>query len=387
VLKDYDIYDRTRLTLHCVVSLQSPLSHIGEVSGNVSNLKTLKLIDFEGNPRSCFVYSGNALRNGILRRRGTSAALDALELTVNPDVHHTLFAGGRIDGSTGSDMELDRKIRQLMPWLSVLGTAKPARVFGAKDAQMVQGRLNVGSAYLVCYESAPYIYEQFPGILPPEAFEGVSAIVTAKRALSADPFVAPKPAAIAAYTEAKRQHLPQIRQMLRLWTEYLCIDQTTRRDSTHDPNLLRFLPDGETQGQLSLLAGGKADKPEKEKKSDQMIASDRLIMAGAKLYSRWDLHTTQVEAGWIVDTLLRFAESPYLGGKSNRGNGLCSMEFWYQKGDDRGRFLTVATGQNTLSETASEVHAAYQEYLESYRTFLAEAKDSNELGGLLDGAA
>lgn len=387
MFKGYDVYDRTRLTLHCVVNLQSPLSHIGEVSGNVSNLKTLKLIDFEGNPRSCFVYSGNALRNGILRRRGTSAALEALELTVNPDVHHTLFAGGRIDGSTASDMELDRKLRQLMPWLSVLGTAKPAKVFGTKDAQMVQGRLNVGSAYLVCYESAPYVYEQFPGILPPEAFEGVGAIATAKRALSADPFVAPNPVAIAGYTEAKQQYLPYLRKVLRSWTEYLCIDQTTRRDSTHDPNLLRFLPGGENQGQLSLLAGGKAEKPEKEKKSDQMIASDRLIMAGAKLYSRWDLHTTPVETGWIVDTLLRFAESPYLGGKGNRGNGLCSMEFWYQKGDERGHFLSVATGQNTLSEAASEAHAAYQEYLDSYRTFLAEAKDSSELRGLLDGAA
>lgn len=383
MFSSYDIYKRDRITLHCVIDLLSPLSHIGEVSGNVSNLKTLKLIDFEGNPRPCFVYSGNAIRNGILRRQGTSAALESLELTVNPDVHHTLFAGGRIDGSTASDMDLDRRIRQLMPWLSVLGTAKPAKVFGTKDAQMIQGRLNVGSAYLVCYESAPYIYEQFPGILPPEALEGIEAIATARQDLIVDPFTKPDKGAITAYQEAKTNYLPYLKKVLRTWTEYLVIDQTTRRDSTHDPELRKFLQGQQPQGQLSLF--GTTDKPEEKKKSDQMIASDRLIMAGSKLYSRWDLHTTTTETGWIVDTLIKFSESPYLGGKWNRGNGLCSLNFWYQKGEEKGHFLSVATGQNTLSPEATNAHTAYQTYLESYRQFLAEAKDSNELRGLLDG--
>lgn len=385
MFNNYDIYRRDRISLHVVINLLSPLSHIGEVSGNVSNLKTLKLLDFEGNPRSCFVYSGNALRNGILRRRGTSAALEDLGLSVNPDVHHTLFAGGRIDGSTASDMDLDRKIRQLMPWLSVLGTAKPAKVFGVKDAQMVQGRLNVGSAYLICYESAPYVYEQFPGILPPDALEGIEAILTTRKDLISDPFIKPDKGAIIAFSEAKANYLPLLRKLLRSWTEYLVLDQTTRRDSTHDPELRKFLQGQTQEGQLSLF--GTTEKPEKEKKSDQMIASDRLIMAGAKLYSRWDLHTTTVETGWIVDTLLKFSESPYLGGKGNRGNGLCSIELWYQKGADRGHFLSVATGQNTLSPEATNAHNSYQEYLNQYRQFLTEAKDSQEIRRLLDGAS
>ena len=382
---NYDIYDRQRITLHCSIKLKSPLSHIGEVSGNVSNLKTIKLIDLEGQPRSCFVYSGNALRNGILRRRGTAAALDSLGLEVNPDVHHTLFAGGRIDGSTGSDMDLDKKIRQLMPWLSVLGTAKPAGVFGVKDAQMVHGRINVGSAYLVCYESAPYIYEQFPGLLPVESLEGLRVLSDAKQALSSDPFSHPSSDAILDYANAKANYLPGLKQSLKSWTQYLLVDQTTRRDSTHDPELKRFLPGGKpTEGQLSLL-GETKPKKDTEKKSDQMIASDRLIMSGATLYSRWDLHTTQVETGWIVDTLLRFAESPYLGGKGNRGNGLCSMEFWFQRGDERGHFLNISTGQNQLSEPAQKAHNSYQEYLTAYRGFLEEASAS-ELKGFLGGA-
>jgi len=380
MFEQYNIHDRARLTLHCVLTLQSPLSHIGEVAGNVSNLKTAKLLDLEGNPRSCFVYSGNALRNGILRRRGTAAALDALELEVNPDVHHTLFAGGRIDGSTANDMDLDTRIRQLMPWLSVLGTAKPAGVFGVKTAQMVHGRLAVGSAYLACYESAELIYREFPGILPPDVLPRLQEYLEFKDRLTTNPFDPPTAEHVEAYRQAKADHLPYLRKALRTWTEYLTIDQTTRRDSTHDPALQRFLPPAEQK----LLKGN--GEPAKKEKSDQMIASDRLIMAGSKLYSRWDLHTTAVETGWVVDTLLRFAESPYLGGKSNRGNGLVTLDFWYQQGDSRGHFLSVATGQQQLSQPAQQAHAAYRDYLSVYQEFLAGAKENADtIRGLLNG--
>lgn len=384
MLDSYDIFNRSRITLHCLITLKSPLSHIGEVTGNVSNLKTLKMLDLEGNPRSCFAYSGNALRNGILRRRGVAAALTDLGLTVNPDVHHTMFAGGRIDGSTASNMELDSQIRQLMPWLSVLGAAKPVGVFGVKDAQMVQGRLHVGSAYLVCYESAAYVFSEFPGVLPPDALAGLKAFHAARASMHDDPFAPPSDAAIHTYNQAKLEHLPYLRKILRSWTEYLTIDQTTRRDSTADPSLKAFI--APSPAQMSLL-NGDARKPEKEKKSDQMIVNDRLIMSDSKLYSRWDLHTTEVETGWIVDTLMRFAEAPYLGGKSNRGNGLCSMEFWYQSGDKRGRFLSLSSGQQSLSDRASEAHQAYRSYVAAYQQFLSEAKSSQELRGMLGATA
>lgn len=385
MFENYNIHDRERITLHCQITLQSPLSHIGEVAGNVSNLKTAKLLDLEGNPVSCFVYSGNALRNGILRRRGMTKVLDALALQVSPDVHHTLFAGGRIDGSTANDMDLDTRIRQLMPWLSVLGTAKPAGVFGVKNAQMLHGRLAVGSAYLICYESAELVYREFPGILPTDALPRLQQYLEAKESLTANPFEVQTAEQITKYQQAKTEHLPYLRKVLRGWTQYLTIDQTTRRDSTHDPALQQFLAGSNTEGQMSLLGTATPEsKPEKEKKSDQMIASDRLIMAGSKLYSRWDLHTTPIETGWIVDTLIGFAESPYIGGKSNRGNGLVSLDFWYQRGQERGHFLSLATGSQTLSSAAEKAHSAYQEYLNLYQQFLAEAQASNEIKGLMD---
>lgn len=376
MFENYDIFDREKLTLHCLITLQTPLSHIGEVSGNVSNLKTSKLLDFEGNPRSVFTYSGNAIRNGILRRVGVAATLKELGIQINPDTHHTMFAGGRIDGSTASDMQLDKKIRVLMPWLSVLGTAKPTGVFGSKDAQMVQGRINVGSGYLICYESAEYVYNQVPALLPPKVQSVVERLLIAKNRLSSDPFTPTSTENIDSWEQAKSEYLPLLQKHLKTWTEYLTIDQTTRRDSTLDPNLLKFLP-GEVQTQL------KGDGTAKEKKSDQMIASDRLIMAGAKLYSRWDLNCTKVEQGWIFDTLLKFSESPYIGGKGNRGNGRVHLDFWFQSSDEKGLLCSLKDG--VLSDRFLNAHQKYREYINQYQQFLSEAKTSTELRSLLGG--
>lgn len=378
MFSNYDVSDRHRVTWHAVITLQSPLSHIGEVTGNTSNLNTLKVLDLEGNPRPCFVYSGNALRNGVLRRRGVARALTSLLLTLNPDTHHTMFAGGRIDGSTGNDMDLDRQIRQLMPWLSVLGTAKPVGVFRSKDAQMVQGRINVGNSYLVCYESAAYLAEQFPAALPPDSLLGIKALLEAKQKLHADPFVMPEEKAIAHYNSVKSQHLPLLRKQLKTFPEHICIAQTTRRDSTQDPNLRGYL-ESQTK-QLSLI--GEAKK-EKEKKSDQMIASDRLIMAGSKLYSRWDFYGTEIEEGFIYDALLGFAEFPYLGGKGQRGCGLASIELFYQSGEEKGQLANLGSGNQILGDRFNEKHQRYQEYLTDYRSFLEEVKDSQELRRLL----
>ncbi|MFM6345267.1 MAG: hypothetical protein ACKPFK_08980 [Dolichospermum sp.] len=376
MFKDYDIFDRERLTLHCVITTQTPLSHIGEVSGNVSNLKTSKLLDFEENPRSVFSYSGNALRNGILRRVGVASVLSELGLQVNPDTHHTMFAGGRIDGSTASDMGLDKKIRTLMPWLSVLGAAKPCGVFGNKDSQMIPGRIEVGTAYLVCYESAEYVYNQIPAILPHECQDAIAQLIVAKNKLFSDIFTPAKPEDVDNWNQLKSEKLPFLRKHLKTWTEFLTIDQTTRRDATLDSNLIKFLP-SEVQQQI------KGDGTAKEKKSDQMIVSDRLIMPGAKLYSRWDLHCTQVEQGWIFDTLLRFAQHPYLGGKGNRGNGRVNIDVWFSHAQERGLLWSSHSGVE--SDRFTLAHAKYREYINQYQQFLTEAKTSNELRGLLGG--
>jgi hypothetical protein len=371
MFKNYDIHDRNQVTFHLLITLQTPLSHIGEVTGNVSNLKTLKLIDLTGQPRQCFVYSGNALRNGILRRKGVASALDRLNLKVNPDTHHTMFAGGRIDGSTASDMGLDKKIRQILPWLSVLGTAKPVGVFGSNKSQMVQGRINVGSAYLICFESLRYLYQQCKGFL--EHSDMIKDLIESE---FNNPFSEPDNNVIAKRQELINLNIPFLRKHYKSWTEFITIDQTTRRASIKDPLLLPYL----TQ-ETNFLEGDK--KEEKEKKSDQMIASDRLIMAGSKLYSRWDFNGTNIEEGFIYDALLEFAKSPYLGGKGNRGNGLVSIEIWYNTNEEQGHLLSIGTDSEIVTERVTNQLRSYQDYLTEYREFLDSAKDGKEIKNLL----
>lgn len=373
-LKDYNISDRAKITLHLLFNLQTPLSHIGETTGNVSNLKTLKILDFEAKPKTCFVYSGNALRNGVLRRRGTLAAIEELGLYLNPNVHHTLFAGGRIDGPTASNMELDGKIRQLMPWLSMLGTAKPAGVFGEKEAQMVPGRANIGRAYLVCYESAFYCYQQFKGSLPSDVHTLMDELLGAKAQMLADPFTSPSQKAIAQFEKAKSEFLPVLRQKLKSWMELTTTDQTIRLDSTQEPKLQKVLTAGKQ------LTGDKTSKS--QPKSDRMISQDRLIIPGAKMYSRWDIDATEVEIGWLVEAMLKFSDSPFLGGKGNRGNGLVSVDIWFEAKEEKGHFMTAGNSP-TLSAVASQKLDAYKSYLESYKAFLAESKNSKELRGFL----
>jgi hypothetical protein len=370
MFENYDINKRHKVTFHCLITLLSPLSHIGESTGNVSNLKTLKLLDLEGNPRQCFVYSGNALRNGLLRRKGVASALSKLGLTVNPDTHHTMFAGGRIDGSTDSDMELDRKIRQLLPFLSVLGTAKPVGVFGHKKAQMVQGRINIGSAYLICYESLRYIYQNCKGFL--EHLEAIEDVLSSEYN---NPFASPSSEQMHHRMLVLKDNIDFLKQEYKSWVQYIAIDQTTRRDSLQDSTLQPFL-----KPEQPTLEGLLEEK--KEKKSDQMITSDRLIMGGAKLYSRWDFNGTDIEEGFIYDALMEFATAPYLGGKGNRGNGLVQMEFWYNTESEQGHLLSLGQSQVVTPRVQNKLKS-YNTYLEQYREFLANTKDSSELKFLL----
>jgi hypothetical protein len=72
-MKNYDIHDRERLTLFLDIELMAPLSHISGTQSNISLLRTEPIITWDGTVEDVFVYSGNALRNGPILRRGGAA--------------------------------------------------------------------------------------------------------------------------------------------------------------------------------------------------------------------------------------------------------------------------------------------------------------------------
>jgi len=387
---NYNPHDRHNIKLHLQITLLQPLSHISESVGNQTNLRTMKVTDLEGNPSEVFTLSGNSLRNRILRRCGIDSFLSQIGVQVSPTMHHALFCGGAIDGGTGNDLDLDKKIRQLLPCISVLGTAKPKGLFGVSDAQMVHGRIAVGDAYLACVESAEYIYRQFPPALPIDVISALEQIIDGKdlqhsqrvnQWLGIDSKVSQYD--LKALLD---EWLPFLGEKLRYYSDWLTYSQKTRRDSLHDPNFAKHLIGATPQpkiGQGDLFVVAEKKKPEKEK-SQQMIMGNWLLQTGATLYSYWSANVTRIEEGFIADALLKFAESPYLGGQSGTGCGLCSMQFWFETADgDRGEFMTITPHAQKLSDRASESHARYKEYLEDYKGFLADSK--SDIRSLLNG--
>jgi hypothetical protein len=85
----------------------------------------------------------------------------------------------------------------------------------------------------------------------------------------------------------------------------------------------------------------------------------------------------------LGDTLLKFAQFPYLGGKGNRGNGRVSMNFWFSS--ESGRGLLWSSESGIESDKFNLAHAKYREYINQYQQFLSEAKTSTELRSLLGG--
>jgi hypothetical protein len=401
---NYNPHDRHNIKLHLQITLLQPLSHISESVGNQTNLRTMKVTDLEGNPSEVFTLSGNSLRNRILRRCGIDSFLSQIGVQVSPTMHHALFCGGAIDGGTGNDLDLDRKIRQLLPCLSVLGTAKPKGLFGVSDAQMVHGRIAVGDAYLACVESAKYLYQMFPPALPIEVIPALEQIIDGKDLQHSQRVNQwlhhGSPSDVNNYDlkALLAEWMPFLGERLRYYSDWLTYSQKTRRDSLHDPNFANHLIGATPEPQKMISQGdlfgivsepetkkGKSEKakPEREK-SQQMIMGNWLLQTGATLYSYWSANVTRIEEGFIADALLKFAESPYLGGQSGTGCGLCSMQFWFETAEgDRGEFMTITPHAQKLSDRASESHARYKEYLEDYKGFLADSK--SDIRSLLNG--
>lgn len=399
---------RRQIRFHVSFDLLQPLSHISETMGNESLLKTTQMTSLDGSKVHVPIYSGNAQRNGSMgRRTGISSFLDALGVAVNKSTHQTLYSGGYIEGSTINDFDAEERIRKLLPNLSLLGGAIPPETLGMPKgkSQMLEGRLNIGDAFLVCFESVPYLYEQCPALLPWEAMEAVDAVMKARRLFvdlryshhAGQVSKSQVDDAFAALKETEKTNLPIIRHFCKPSSHYWEFRESVRVPSLKQSELIRHLA-GSPPPLLKGETKGNSKKNKKKEAGRQMISGAWVIQRGAKLYALWASRgqgITPLEEGALVNTLLEFAKQPYLGGKANSGCGLTNISIRYEADGESGDYLVLTENTQVLSDRAADAHNRYQEMVRHYQDHIAELKAGNtaesmdalNLLGVVDDAA
>jgi len=314
-------------------TLLSPLSHIGESVGPDSYLATQSILDPAGRPTEVFVYSGNAIR-GMLRDAGAKYLLDHLSrdsiVQVPLEVFYLLWSGGAIGGDQKIDIDQARRIRKVMPHLSIFG--------GGVGNQIMPGKLSVSDALPLCAETQHLLPGQWR-----------------------------KPNAVS-------------------WRAMTAERSYTRTDDAKDENKRVYLIDPADQlealpggQQVSMLADPDAERRRQEKrdkaqsKPQQMRYTVEVLQPGAQLWSEIDfIDLLEVELGALVAAFDEWAKRPTIGGKANVGMGRVALESHLSINtyDEPEAFLAVNQEDRFLSRRATEARDSYDDYLGKYREHL-----------------
>lgn len=302
---------------------KSPLSHISEAISTTSYLVQDPILQPNGEIEEVFCYNGNAWR-GQLRDLAAKYLLQKLNITVNLDGFHLLFSGGKIGGDQSIDIEQARAMRKAIPMFSLFG--------GGVGNQIIPGKLKVGSSYPVCVEAMPALADSWQDVA---------------------------------------QHVS--------YRDMTMEKSFTRMDDSKDPNLLPVL----NHEAVALIEGD--GKKKKDEVSTQMRMTSELIVPGVVLAHEIDLvEVSEVELGAFVSSLWLFAQTPYIGGQSNRGHGRVDYQASiFDPSSGEVKDLIKVTGDNPrLSKIGQAAKDAYDAHLmEQYNAWL-ETKES-EIRSLL----
>lgn len=141
-----------------VMTALTSISHIGETRGIVSSLRREKAVLADGSIELIPTISGNSIR-GILRDKGMMHMLRLLgygeDCGIDLNAFYFLLSGGALEstGKRGLDISEARKWRDPIPLVAIFG--------GAMGNQIMPGKLNVGKAIPICYETAHLIPERY----------------------------------------------------------------------------------------------------------------------------------------------------------------------------------------------------------------------------------
>lgn len=267
-----------------VTAVTSIIHNGGEQNGISSMLRREKFVQPDGSVEKIPVISGNSIR-GILRDVGMYDMLQRVGYGVEDDgtvtglplsAFYFLFSGGALSstGENGINIERFRKMKELIPLIGVFG--------GAIGNAIMPGKIKIGKLIPICRETLHLI---------PTKYQNHNA-------------------------ES-------------IW-EYCQTEMYTRRDDEKNDRV-RGMIDGNVR---ALISGG-ASKTDITKAStaQQMMYRIESLAAGTQFY--WKITVddpTQIEFESIINTLLAFSKSPYLGGRSSVGHGEVSikMDNWVE---------------------------------------------------------
>lgn len=309
------------IKLDGIFTMLAPLSHIGMSIGPDSYLNTVTIIDPHGKPCEVFCYTGNAWR-GQLRDMGAKYLLNKLGAKLPLELFYLLFSGGAIGGTQSIDIDQGRRYRQVLPFFSIFG--------GGVGNQILPGKMNIGPSYPMGKEVQHLLPEELRN---PEA---------------------------------------------KSWKTWTTEQSFTRKDDAKDDNLAKFLQTAQERAAITGELFTAEEKPKKEKKDapQQMRYTQELLAAGSRLYHRITLKDfTELELGAFVSCLTQFAEAPYIGGQSRKGDGLCSLDYEMTIDGEKQDFVTVHPEKVLLSPSAAEAKKNYDQFLQDmYDNYLIENK-------------
>lgn len=305
------------IRLNALVTVLTPLSHIGELNGVTAMFNRIAVITPDGNKDKVPYISGNSVR-GILRdclaeHLFTTAELPPLSMRA----FHLLFSGGSLTKGDGP-IKVDqlRQLRELIPSLGLLG--------GSTRRHIMAGKLVSGLMRPVAYETRNLLPESFRRR---EAAE--TSIYTCLQML---PFTRTD--------DAKRDELPLSKYIRK---EDLAAYMTSRAG------------DGDEGGQAA-----------EANVAQQMRTEAEMLIPGTELH--WYVYlddATELEELAFYAALWLWAEHPSLGGKRGTGHGLVRVEF-----DNKDRWV-ISPDEVVLPDARK-----YAAYLAKHSREIAEVLDA-----------
>lgn len=271
------------------VTALSSISHIGETRGVTAELRREKVLLPTGDVEEVPIISGNGLR-GPLRDLGMLYMCRALGYGINETTgevnglslaaHHFLFTGGALTGDTtrGLDVATARRMRDLIPLVSVFG--------GAMGNQIMPGKLDTGKLVPIVAETAAIIPERFHTDRLPSVWDLLQTEAYTRRDDSKDERYRPLLA-------------PDVRALL---------------DAKH--------------ADAWAKKGTDADIDREVGQHQQMRYYVETLAAGTKFYWYITLKdVTDMEFEAFLTCLVEFSRRPHIGGKSAIGLGRVSVTF------------------------------------------------------------